>query len=294
MGQHLKPPRELRSLQKLKKRIGTFHHEVAKDTSSRVNINLVLVIFGARGEVRIILVDSLRQKNVVRRRELFVAGERPSRLKRGSLIAEQYHSAAGADPRRCRHWVHVSESPRHLRVMFGGETVRRQQARQARARGGSFAGLLFPRKTCVRIFSRRVNTRRNVRKRAKRLTGRFAAAAICGGRGVELRESIAGSRGDQGSCRLQWPKMDKWMGEDEELFKHARDPFKRVDACRANERARGHRRPYGGGDAPAASCLRNQSSRALLHSRKMCGWILLTASATESRCPYKARILLVG
>jgi len=25
------------------------------------------------------------------------------------------------------HWIHVSESPRHVRVMFGGEDDRRQQ-----------------------------------------------------------------------------------------------------------------------------------------------------------------------
>ena len=28
---------------------------------------------------------------------------------------------------------------------------------------------------------------------------------------------------------FDWPKMDKWMEEDEEIFKHARDPYKRVD-----------------------------------------------------------------
>ena len=29
---------------------------------------------------------------------------------------------------------------------------------------------------------------------------------------------------------FDWPKMDKWMEEEEELHKHARDPYKRVDA----------------------------------------------------------------
>ena len=37
--------------------------------------------------------------------------------------AEQRHSAARAGARRPGHWVHVSESPRHVRVFFGGETI---------------------------------------------------------------------------------------------------------------------------------------------------------------------------
>ena len=32
--------------------------------------------------------------------------------------------------------------------------------------------------------------------------------------------------------------MDKWMEEDEELFKHARDPFKRVDALPSKRHVR--------------------------------------------------------
>ncbi len=28
-----------------------------------------------------------------------------------------------------------------------------------------------------------------------------------------------------------WDRMDKWLEEDEQVFKHARDPFKRVDVC---------------------------------------------------------------
>ena len=37
---------------------------------------------------------------------------------------------------------------------------------------------------------------------------------------------------------FDWPKMDKWMEEDEELFKHARDPFKRVDALPSKRHVR--------------------------------------------------------
>jgi uncharacterized protein (DUF427 family) len=37
---------------------------------------------------------------------------------------------------------------------------------------------------------------------------------------------------------FDWPKMDKWMEEDEELYKHARDPFKRVDALPSKRHVR--------------------------------------------------------
>ena len=37
---------------------------------------------------------------------------------------------------------------------------------------------------------------------------------------------------------FDWPKMDKWMEEDEELYKHARDPYKRVDALPSTRHVR--------------------------------------------------------
>ena len=33
------------------------------------------------------------------------------------------------------HWLHVSQSPRHVRVFFGGELIARQQAREVGAGG---------------------------------------------------------------------------------------------------------------------------------------------------------------
>ena len=82
--------------------------------------------------------------------------------------------------------------------------------------------------------------------------------------------------------------MDKWMEEDEELFKHARDPYKRVDALPSKRHVRvvvdGHtvaetRRPH--------LVFETNQPGALLHPQEDVRMDMLTPSATTSRCPYK-------
>ena len=72
---------------------------------------------------------------------------------------------------------------------------------------------------------------------------------------------------------FDWPKMDKWMEEEEELFKHARDPYKRVDVMPSKRHVRvvidGHtvaetRRPHCS-SKPIIRC-------ATTSRRKTCAW----------------------
>ena len=74
-------------------------------------------------------------------------------------------------------WVHVSESPRHVRVIFGGETIADSKRVKLVRESDVLPAYYFPRKTYAPIFSRRARRRVNARKRAKRPIGRFAAAA---------------------------------------------------------------------------------------------------------------------
>jgi len=87
---------------------------------------------------------------------------------------------------------------------------------------------------------------------------------------------------------FDWPKMDKWMEEDEEIFKHARDPYKRVDALPSKRHVRvvvdGHtvaetRRPH-------LVFETNHPVRYYIPQEDV-RMDMLTPSATTSRCPYK-------
>ena len=82
--------------------------------------------------------------------------------------------------------------------------------------------------------------------------------------------------------------MDKWMEEDEELFKHARDPFKRVDALPSKRHVRvvidgqtvaETRRPH-------LVFETNHPVRYYIPQEDV-RMDMLVPSATTSRCPYK-------
>ena len=63
-----------------------------------------------------------------------------------------------------------------------------------------------------------------------------------------------------------WGKVDNWYEEDEEIFVHARDPYKRVDAIPVH--ARGPRDPRRRGDRAhdaGAFPVRDEAARPLLH-----------------------------
>jgi len=82
--------------------------------------------------------------------------------------------------------------------------------------------------------------------------------------------------------------MDKWMEEDEELFKHARDPFKRVDALPSKRQVRvvidGH--TVAETQRPHLVFETNHPVRYYIPQEDV-RMDLLAPSATTSRCPYK-------
>ena len=87
---------------------------------------------------------------------------------------------------------------------------------------------------------------------------------------------------------FDWPKMDKWMEEEEELYKHARDPYKRVDALPSARHVRvvidgqtvaETRRPH-------LVFETNHPVRYYMPQEDV-RMDLLIPSATQSRCPYK-------
>jgi uncharacterized protein (DUF427 family) len=92
----------------------------------------------------------------------------------------------------------------------------------------------------------------------------------------------------KGHYAFDWPKMDKWMEEDEEIFKHARDPYKRVDVMPSKR----HVRVVIDGQVVAET----RRPRLLFETNHPVRYYipqedvrmdLLLATGTTSRCPYK-------
>ena len=87
---------------------------------------------------------------------------------------------------------------------------------------------------------------------------------------------------------FDWGKMDKWLEEEEEIFVHPRDPYKRVDMLQSSW----HVRVLVGGETTAET----RRPRLLFETnhptryyipREDARMGLLEPSATTSRCPYK-------
>ena len=92
----------------------------------------------------------------------------------------------------------------------------------------------------------------------------------------------------KGCVAFEWGKMDKWMEEEEEIFVHPRDPYKRVDVLQSSR----HVRVVAGGATVAETRL----PRLLIETNHPVRYYvpgedirmeLLESSATTSRCPYK-------
>lgn len=186
-------------------------------------------------------------------------------------------------------WVHVSESPRHVRVMFGGATIADSKRAKLVRETDVLPAYYFPKedvRTDLFIAS--------AFKATCPLKGEASYWSIrSGGKSAENAawsylnpNPAAGAIKDH--IAFDWPKMDRWMEEDEELHKHARDPFKRVDALPSKRHVRvvidGHtvaetRRPH-------LVFETNHPVRYYIPQEDV-RMDLLTASTTKSRCPYK-------
>jgi uncharacterized protein (DUF427 family) len=126
---------------------------------------------------------------------------------------------------------------------------------------------------------------------------RFGEAAIfdvaAGGRTAPqaawaYRESPAGAPGLAGHVAFEWSQLDAWFEEDEEVFVHARDPYKRVDVCHGSR----HVRVVVGGETVAET----RRPRLLFETGLPTRYYipkadvrmdLLVPTDTHTRCPYK-------
>ena len=187
------------------------------------------------------------------------------------------------------HWVHVSESPRHVRVMFGGETIADSKHAKLLREAEVLPAYYFP-KEDVRMdlfipsaFKAQCPIKGEASYWSIRSGGRSAENAAW-----SYLNPTAAAHALKDHFAFDWEEMDQWMEEDEELYKHARDPYKRVDALPSRRQVRvvidgvtvaETRRPHLVFETnhPVRYYIPQEDVRT----------DLLVPSATTSRCPYK-------
>ncbi|MDH3443684.1 MAG: DUF427 domain-containing protein [Deltaproteobacteria bacterium] len=187
------------------------------------------------------------------------------------------------------HWVHVSDSPRHVRVMFGGTAIADSKRVKLLREADVLPAYYFP-KADVRVdlfvpMERR--SRCPVKGEATywsvQVGERRAESAVW-----SYTAPLAEIEDLADHYAFDWPKMDKWMEEEEQLFKHARDPYKRVDALPSKRHVRVVVDGQTVADTHRPHLLfeTNHPVRYYIPQEDV-RMEMLTPSATTSRCPYK-------
>jgi uncharacterized protein (DUF427 family) len=187
------------------------------------------------------------------------------------------------------HWIHITQSPRHVRVMFGGETIADSKRVKLVREPDILPAYYFP-SADVRtdLFVPSANKFDSSEK------GKASYWSIrSGNKSAENAAwSISNPAPEASAIKdhfaFEWSQMDKWMEEDEEIFKHARDPYKRVDAMPSTR----HVRVVIDGQTVAET----RRSHLVFETNHPVRYYIpqedvrldmLIPSATTSRCPYK-------
>jgi uncharacterized protein (DUF427 family) len=183
----------------------------------------------------------------------------------------------------------LEPSPRWVRVCFGGQTVADSKRVMLLREPGRLPVYYFP--------------RADVRAE---LVGPVAHGAACPERGAavcwtlrvgdRMAEHAAWESTDARPGRLalrdhvtfEWAKMDAWFEEDDEVYVHARDPYKRVDVLHSSR----HVRVVVAGEVvaetrrPALLFETGLPTRYYLPKTDV-RMDLLVPTETATRCPYK-------
>jgi uncharacterized protein (DUF427 family) len=187
------------------------------------------------------------------------------------------------------HWVHVSESPRHVRVIFNGETIADSKRPKLLREAEVLPIYYFPQED-VRTDRLSPSQRRSqcpYKGEASYWSigqsGNDAETA-----GWSYQDPLPAAAAIRNHFAFEWSKMDKWLEEDEEIFVHARDPYKRVDVLPSSR----HIRILIDGQLiaetrrPRLVFETNHPVRYYIPQQDV-RLDLLVSSTTKSRCPYK-------
>jgi uncharacterized protein (DUF427 family) len=187
--------------------------------------------------------------------------------------------------------VLLEPSPRRVRVQFGGETIADSKS----------AHLLFETRHLPVYYFPRADVRMDLLTPTDHHT-------FCPYKGTASYWTIAaGGRSSENAVwgypdpydevpalkdfvAFYWDRVDHWYEEDEEIFVHARDPYKRVDAIASSR----HVQVILGGETVADT----RRAKFLFETRLPTRYYippedvrmdLLAASDKETACPYKGR-----
>ncbi len=128
------------------------------------------------------------------------------------------------------HWIQIEPVPKRVRVMFGGDVVADSRDAKLVRENFHLPVYYFPEKDVrIDLFEKsNTQTKCPVKGQAShwslKVGGKTAKDAVWG-----YPEPLEGAQKLQGHYAFYWDKMDRWFEENEEIYVHPRDPYKRLD-----------------------------------------------------------------
>lgn len=188
-----------------------------------------------------------------------------------------------------QHRVHVEPSPRRVRVTFNGETIADSKRAVLLRETGHLPVYYFPPEDVRQdlLESTDLHTRCPFKGEAAywtvRVGDRVADNAVWA-----YPDPLPGREDIRGYQAFYWERMDAWFEEDEQVFKHPRDPYHRVDVVQSSR----HIRVEIGGQTLADSRRPRLLFETSLPTRyylpvEDVRMDLLEPTQTSSVCPYK-------
>lgn len=137
------------------------------------------------------------------------------------------------------HRTEVEPSPRWVRVFFHGEVVADSREVLMVRETGRLPRYYFPKKDVRTEWLQPSDHREPGQPKGTEV---FWHLAVGEGRSEDAASTFhdppAGAPDLTGHLTFEWEKMDAWYEEDEEVFVHLRDPYKRIDVVGSSRHIR--------------------------------------------------------
>jgi uncharacterized protein (DUF427 family) len=186
-------------------------------------------------------------------------------------------------------YIVFEESPRRVRAFLGGAAVADSRRMMLLHESGRLPVYYFPREDVrTELFEDSERTTVDDRKGAAsywhvRANGKLAENAA-----LAYERPPAGAPDLSGYIAFEWDALDAWYEEDDEVFRHPRDPYHRVDVLSSSREVR----VLVDGELLAETRRPRLLFETGLPTRYYIPKLdvrmeLFTRSATETVCPYK-------
>ncbi len=192
-------------------------------------------------------------------------------------------------PNTENHWIEVLPNPKWVRVQFAGQVIADSRRVLLLREKGAMPVYYFPKEDVhMDILLPSDNTFTSPDKGKAHLWSVRVGDKLAEHAVWSYPDPSPNASSLKGYIAFEWDRMDAWFEEDEEVYVHPRDPYKRIDVMQSSR----HVRVVVAGETVAETQRPVLLFETGLPTRYYIPKVdvrmdLLVPSDTQTRCPYK-------